>query len=94
MTELLMVTEEAEAHVNKNLDTINQTMDNYQQILAKANALIPTDWESRSANDFLNELSQLITNYNAKLEEMTKLVNKLENEIDQWYETADTFTFK
>ena len=46
MTELLMVTEETEAHVNKNLDTVNQTMDNYQQILAQANALIPADWEA------------------------------------------------
>ena len=94
MTELLMVTEETEAHVNKNLDTVNETMDNYQQILAQANALIPADWESPSANEFLERLNDLITKYNARLEEMTELVDLLENEISQWFETAETFTYK
>ena len=94
MTELLMITEETEAHVKKNLDTVNQTFDNYQQILAQANALIPSDWESPSANEFIERLNELITKYNAKLDEMTELVNKLENEVPQWYETADTFTYK
>ena len=94
MTELLMITEEAEAHVKKNLDTVNQTKENYERILAQANALIPSDWESPSANEFMDRLNDLIQKYTAKLEEMTELVEKLEIEISQWFETADTFTYK
>jgi len=94
MTELLMITEEVDAHINKNLDTVSQTADNYQMLLSQANALIPADWESPSANEFLDRLNELTNKYNAKLEEMTELVSKLENELAQWFETSETFTYK
>ena len=93
MAQLLMQTEEVE----KLFTLINQTsemvVNNHNAIFTQANQLIPAEWESNSAITFLDRLNDFITRYNAKIDEMLDLNELLATELNQWFETADSFNY-
>jgi len=91
MPEVLMDTEETQAHIDKVNESVSEIYEILHQILTKVNAIIPEEWESPSANEFLEGLSDHINRFDPKLEEITELNQRLEKEITQWSETAATF---
>jgi uncharacterized protein YukE len=85
-----MVPDECRATENNMNSTHDAISDSVKSISNAVEGMVGATWIAPGADTYKNDFQQWVTSMNQALEQLQQLAQRLESEIRQWEETAQT----